>query len=320
MKRRTVFAILAAVLLLTATSVPAADAPMKVRMGRLAFPGTVTLMADVIKAQGFDKKNGIDLELVSYGGIAPYYAGVAKGEVDYLAGGPHVLQKMRNEGAPLKAIATFVRLATLCVITPDPAIKSIDDLRGKTVAADMGSAEYQVMAMYGKTRGLTFGKDVTVVQAGPPLARTQLAAKRVDAAMTWETTATLTLHDNPAYRIVANGETMWQAVAKTSGWQLLVVMNEDFFKRYPNGVPAVIRMLQDGAHFIMEKPEEAGRIAEQTMKLPAGVVPEAVHAKRLIYDVQPAWGSERSVIEGMFRAAVETGYLPKLPQGAIYAP
>jgi ABC-type nitrate/sulfonate/bicarbonate transport system substrate-binding protein len=311
--------IFATALLLTMVHVPA-GAQMKVNMARLVFPGTVTIMADVFKAQGFDKKNGIDLHLVEYGSISTYYAGLAKGEVDFLAGGAHVLQKMRNEGVPIKAVATFVRLATLVVITADPGIKSIDDLRGKSIAADMGSAEYQILAMYGKARGLTFGKDVTVVQAGPPLARTQLAAKRVDAAMTWETNATLTLRDNPQYRVVVSGETAWQTVANSSGWQLLVLVNEGFFTRHPNGVPALLKMLQDGAQFIMENPAEVDRIAQQSMKLPPGVVPEAVRSKRLVYDVQPAWGPERRVIEDMFRVAVEQGYLDKLPQDALYAP
>lgn len=320
MSRRWSLAVLVTAVLLTATRVPAADAPMKVRMARLAFPGTVTIMDDVIKAEGFDKKNGIDLETVNYGGIAPYYAGLAKGEVDFLAGGPHVLQKMRNEGAPIQALATFVRLATLIVVTADPAIHDITDLRGKTIAADMGSAEYQILAMYARARGVPFGKDITVVQAAPPLARTQLAAKRVDAAMTFETNATLTLRDNPAYHIVVNGETAWRTVAQSSGWQLLVLMNEQFVKRYPHGAPAVIKMLQDGARFIMETPEAADRIAQRTVKLPAGVVTEAVHAKRLIYDVEPAWGPQRPVIENMFRVAVKQGYLDRVPKGAIYAP
>ncbi len=61
----------------------------------------------------------------------------------------------------------------------------------------MGSAEYQVTAIYGRKLGLNFGTDVTVVSAAPPLARAQLEAKRVDAAMLWEPTTTLALRDNP---------------------------------------------------------------------------------------------------------------------------
>lgn len=322
MRRRAVSTVVLMIAIAMLGTVGAdAQEPIKLRMGRLAFPGTVTIMADVLKGQGLDRKNGIELETVDYGAISPYYAGLAKGEIDVLAGGPHVLQKMRSEGAPIKALATFVRLATLVVVTPDDSIKSLQDLRGKKIAADMGSAEYQILAMYGKSQGVVFGKDVTVVQAGPPIARTQLAAGRVDAAMTWETTATLTLRDNPKYRVVFNGDTAWQAISKTAGgWQLCVLMNEDFVRRYPKGADAVVRMFQDGARSIMTNPDAADAIAQKTVKLPAGVVKEAIASKRLVYEVEPAWGPERKVIESMFKAAVDTGYLAKMPEGAIYAP
>ena len=42
---------------------------------------------------------------------------------------------------------------------------------------------------------------------------------------------------------------------------------------------------------------------------------------RLVYDVLPAWEGERAVIWDMFKVAVDSGYLPKLPdEGAIYKP
>src|SRR5213592_4806913 len=84
---------------------------------------------------------------------------------------------------PLRSAIDFTPESA--VITADSGVKSIADLKGKSIAADMGSSEYQIMAIYGRTQGVVFGKDVTVVQAGPPLARSQLQAQRVDAAMTW---------------------------------------------------------------------------------------------------------------------------------------
>ena len=109
-----------------------------------------------------------------------------------------VLQKMRLEGVPIKMVAAMVDMTSMSVIAKNPAIKSIADLKGKTIAADMASSEYTVLSLYGKHKGVGFGTDVTVVQAGPPLVRTQLAADRVDAGMTWEPTLTMTMRDNAA--------------------------------------------------------------------------------------------------------------------------
>ncbi|OLC11820.1 MAG: hypothetical protein AUH29_18395 [Candidatus Rokubacteria bacterium 13_1_40CM_69_27] len=309
-------------LVLTLTSGPApAEAPIRAKIARLAFPSLVTMMVDVVKDQGLDRKNGIDLEVQTYGAISAFYAALATGEVDMTVAGPHVLQKMRNEGVPIKAVFTYARLNALAVITADPAVRSIAGLKGKSIAADMGSSEYQILSIYGRAQGIVFGKDVTVVQAGPPLARTQLQAKRVDAAMTWEPSATLTLRDNPQYRVILTGDTAWRSIARANGWQLVLAMREDFLRRSPDAVPRLLRMFQDGQRFIQTNLDDADRIVSGTVKLPPGVFKEAVSAGRLVYDVLPVWEGERRVIWDMFKMAVDHGYLAKLPdEGVIYQP
>jgi NitT/TauT family transport system substrate-binding protein len=305
---------------LAASSAPAQE-PVKVKIGRLGFPSLSTMMIDIVKDQGLDRKHGLDVEPVTLGAVSAYYAALATGEVDMVPAGPHVLQKMRLEGVPIKVALTYARLNALAVITADPAIKTIADLKGRSIAADMGSSEYQVLALYGKTQGVVFGKDVTVVQAGPPLARTQLQAKRVDAAMTWEPSATLTLRDNPQYRTILTGDTAWKSIAKADGWELIVAVREDFLKKSPDAIARLLRMFQDGQRFIKANLDDADRIVVGSVKLPAGIFKEAVASGRLVYDVLPAWEAERAVIWDMFKTAVDVGYLPKLPdEGAIYRP
>lgn len=289
----------------------ASQEPIKVKIARLAFPSLTTLMVDVVKDQGLDKKHGLDLEPQSFGAVSAYYAALATGEVDMLPAGPHVLQKMRLEGVPIRAVLTYARLNALAVITGDPAIKTIADLRGKSIAADMGSSEYQILALYGRSQGVVFGKDVTVVQAGPPLARTQLQAKRVDAAMTWEPSATLTLRDNPEYRTILTGDTAWKQIARADGWELILAVREDFLKRSPQAVPRLQKMFQDGAQFMKTSVDAADRIVAASVKLPPGVLKEAVTSGRLVYDIQPAWETERAVIWDMFKIAVDIGYLDR---------
>lgn len=323
MKRPTTWtltaAACAAALILTGPA--GGQEPIKVKIGRLAFPSLTTIMVDVVKAQGLDKKNGIDLEPHSFGAVSAYYAALATGEVDMLPAGPHVLQKMRNEGVPIKATLTYARLNAMAVITGDPAVKTVADLKGKSIAADMGSSEYQILSLYGRSQGVVFGKDVSVVQAGPPLARTQLQAKRVEAAMTWEPSATATLRDNPQYRTILTGDTAWKAIAKADGWELIVAAREDFLKRSPDAVARLLRMFQDGQRFIKGSVDEADRIVAGSVKLPPGVLKEAVTSGRLVYDVLPAWEGERAAIWEMFKVAVDSGYLPKLPdENAIYKP
>jgi NitT/TauT family transport system substrate-binding protein len=293
----------------------------KVKMARLAFPSMSSLMLDVLKARGIDKKHGIDLETVSQSAVSVYYASIASGEAELIVGGPHVFQKMMLEGVPIKIAATWAPLNILSVITGDPAINSISDLKGKTIAADMGSSEYQITAIYGRKQGLVFGQDVTVVQAGPPLARAQLQAKRVDAAMIWEPTTTLALRDNPAFRVIMSGDAAWKAIANARGWDLVLAMRKDFLERNAQLVPRLITMFQDTQQHIRRNPDDADEIVSKSVTLPRGIFKEAVESGRLVFEVVPAWEAERAVIWDMFKVAVETKYLPKLPgEDAIFKP
>ena len=238
-----------------------------------------------------------------------------------LAGGPLVAQKMILEGVPIRIGLTWARMNILSVITADPSIKSIADLKGKTIAATIGSSEYQILSVYGRSQGLIFGKDITVVPASPPLARTQLQANRVDAAMLWEPTTTLALRDNPAYRIIVAGDSAWSAISKFAGWDLVVMMREDFLKRRPNAVPQLVRMFQEAQEYYKANLDEADKILVASLKLPPGIFKEAVASGRLAYDVQPAWGPERAALWDMFKIAVDSGHLPKLPnENVIYSP
>lgn len=298
-----------------------AQEPIKVKISRLSFPSLSTMMIDIVKARGIDKKHGIDLEGVTFSGISGYYGALANGEADMTASGPLVVQKMILEGVKLRIGLTWARMNIMSVITGDPAIKSIADLKGKTIAADMGSAEYQTLAVYGRTQKLVFGTDISVVQAGPPLARGQLQAKRVDAAMLWEPTTTLALRDNPDYRVILAGDKAWAEIAKTVGWDLVLAMREDFLRGKPEAIPRLLSMFQEAQAWYKANLDEADKILAESIKLPPGVFKDAVASGRLAYDIRPAWESERDAIWNMFKIAVDAGYLPKLPsEDVIYKP
>ena len=293
----------------------------KVKVARLAFPAMASLMLDVLTERRIDRKHGIEVEPVSQNAIPVYYGSIANGDAELIAGGPHVFQKMMLEGVPIKIVATWAPLNVLAVITADPAIKSIADLKGKSMAAAVGSSEYQITAIYGRKLGLNFETDVTVVSAAPPVARAQLEAKRVDAAMLWEPTTTLALRDNPQFRVIMSGDAAWKTIANARGWDLVLAARDDFLKRNAPLVPRLIAMFQDAQKFMTDNLDEADAIVSNSVKLPRGVFKAGVQSGRLVFDVLPASGAERDVIWDMLKVAVDTGYLPKLPsEEAIYRP
>lgn len=305
-----------------ASTAPAQE-PVKIRMGNLGFPSHAAMIVGVLKEKGFDKKNGVDMEIKAYGAVSAYYAALASGETDAIGGGPLVLQKMRLEGVPIKMVASMVDMTSMSVITKDPAIRTVQDLKGKTIAADMASSEYSILSLYGKSKGVVFGKDVTVVQAGPPLVRTQLMADRVDAGMTWEPTATMTMRDNPAYRIVFNGKQGWREMTGKDGWLLALGMREDWIAKNAAGLPKVIAALDEAARFMRSNPDECDQILQQAIKLPPGAFKDMITAPRVVYQIRStAEPTIRETLWEVVKAAVGEGYFkdPPKDQSVIHVP
>jgi ABC-type nitrate/sulfonate/bicarbonate transport system substrate-binding protein len=317
----SVFAALLTAIVAT-TTVPAQE-PVKVKMGNLGFPSHAAMIVGVLKEKGFDKKNGIDMEVKVYGAISAYYGSLASGETDGVGGGPLVFQKMRLEGVPIKMVASSVDMTSMSVITKNPAIKTIMDLKGKTIAADMASSEYAVLSVYAKKKGLALGKDVTVVQAGPPLVRTQMAADRVDAGMTWEPTATMTMRDNPAYRVILNGKEAWREITGRDGWLLALAMREDWLTKNAAILPRVIAAYDDAAKFMRSNPDECDQILQQAIKLPPGAFKDMITAPRVVFSVRStADPSIRETLWDVIKVAAGEGYFkdPPKDQSVIYTP
>src|SRR5437667_12578475 len=98
MKRARTFAAAAVLVLLgpiLLVGTAAAQDAIKVKMGRIAFPTYVTVMVDLVKETGLDRKNGIDLNIVPFGAIPAYYGAVATAEVSTLGLGSHGRRQVR---------------------------------------------------------------------------------------------------------------------------------------------------------------------------------------------------------------------------------
>ena len=195
-------AALAVVFAITGIASLPAQAQQKpvIKVSSLTLPVFNPLVWNIMKVKGIDAKHGFELDAHAYPSISAFYAGFATGETDVLIGGPTILQKLYQEGVPVRIIATGFTLADLVIFTKNDAIKSLADLKGKQLAVDMGGSQFQVTKMYLAAKGIDLGKDITVVNANFAVARAQLEADRVDAALVIEPLASIIAKQNPTGR------------------------------------------------------------------------------------------------------------------------
>jgi ABC-type nitrate/sulfonate/bicarbonate transport system substrate-binding protein len=311
----------ASALAISGASAPWAQEKPRIRVSSLTLPVFNPIVWNSMKERGFDAKNGFELEIKPYPSISAFYAAFATGETDVLVGGPTILQKLYLEGVPVRIIATGLTLSDLVVFVRDPAIKSLADLKGKQMAADMGGSQYQMVAIYGASKGLKLGQDITIVNGNFAVSRAQLEAGRVEAAVIAEPMATSIMTQNPDWKVIFNGAEGWREMTGQDGWEIVAAMRADAIERMPQAAKQMVAALQDVAGFIRTQPEAADKLANETVKLPAGVLKSAVAGKRWDFDVRPAWGPDRKAIWDMMALAVKAGFYDRMPdEKIIYVP
>jgi ABC-type nitrate/sulfonate/bicarbonate transport system substrate-binding protein len=293
-----------------------------IRVSSLTLPVFNPLVWNVMKAKGIDAKHGFNLDAHAYPSISAFYAGFATGETDALIGGPTVFVKLAEQGVPVRIIGTGFTLADLVIFAKDPAIKSLADLKGKQLAVDMGGSQYQVVKIYAAAKGIDLGKDITVVNANFAVARAQLEAGRVEAALVIEPLASIIIKQHADWHPIFNGADGWKEITGEAGWEIVPAMRGDFIAKNPKAPQMLLAALQDTAAEFEKNTAEADKIANDTLKLPPGIFTAAVESKRLQMIVKPAWepATKKSIVDMMERA-MKAGFYDKMPDGKIiYAP
>src|SRR3954467_10198390 len=294
----------------------------KISVSSLTLPVFNPIVSNIMKARGFDAKHGFELDIKAYPSLSAFYAAFSTGETEALIGGPTIFQKLYQEGVPLRIFGTGFTLSDLVIFARDPNIKSLADLKGKQLAADMGGSQFQVVKIYANAKGLELGKDITVVNANFAVARAQLEAGRVDAALVIEPLASIIAKQNPDWKMIFNGAAGWKEITGTDGWEIVPAMRADAIAKNPDAPKMLLAALQDVAEVMHKDTAAADKIANETLKLPAGILTAAVESKRLMMIVKPAWDpATRKTITDMMERAVKAGFYEKMPDDKIiYAP
>jgi NitT/TauT family transport system substrate-binding protein len=324
LSRRNLVAFAAALAITAASVFSPAQAQQKpiIKVSSLTLPVFNPLVWNIMKARGIDAKHGFELDIHAYPSISGFYAAFATGETDVLIGGPTIFQKLYQEGVPLQIFGTGFTLSDLVIFAKDPAIKSLADLKGKQLAADMGGSQFQVVKMYAAAKGIDLVKDITIVNANFAVARAQLEAGRVEAALVIEPLASIIAKQNPDWKVIFNGAQGWKEITGTDGWEIVPAMRADAIAKNPNAPKMLLAALQDVAEVLHKETAAADKIANETLKLPPGILTAAVESKRLTMIVKPAWEpATRKTITDMMERAVKAGFYEKMPDAKIiYAP
>ena len=146
----------------------AAQAADRIRIGMPNDAGQFTL--PLAQKRGYLRDEGFDAEIITITGPVANVA-LANGDIDYFTGFGSAIRAMVQGQLPTRIVACFRPVAHFVLVTR-PEVKTIKDLKGKTIGASPGTAPDLVARLMMKHFGFEPDKDIKFI--GSPGGETAL--------------------------------------------------------------------------------------------------------------------------------------------------
>jgi NitT/TauT family transport system substrate-binding protein len=162
-----------------------AEAEEVVRVGVLKF-GTVNWELDTIAKNGFDKKNGVSMEVSYFAGEDASNVAFQAGEVDIIVTDWLEVARLRSENQDV-TFAPYSSSTGAIMVKADSPIQSLADIKGKKLAVAGGALDKSWLLLQGLAakQGFDIAKENETVYGAPPLLAEKLRSGEFDAALNY---------------------------------------------------------------------------------------------------------------------------------------
>src|SRR5436190_22948456 len=258
--------------------------PIRLAYLQLGWAGT-----EIIHKEDLLAKHGWQAEYsVVPGAPGPLLAQFASKNVDAIDMSFALAAKAFEDGVPLKVTGVATAVLGAIVARKDAGITKVEDLKGKKVAAVVGTSTFfDIRALTLKGYGFDLQKDTQIVTAtAPPDMVTLLGKKDVDAIIAWQP-----ISDSVVFRgegvYLAKQIDLWRkATGRPTGFPVHVcyLVHHEFLQQNP----AIARDLNDAQRDAVDiwykRPARAIEIVQEVTKLPTDVI-QVAHKEtvRMLY-------------------------------------
>jgi NitT/TauT family transport system substrate-binding protein len=246
--------------------------------------GSVGWLIETIKAEGLDKKYGVDLDIIEVANNAAAPVTLLAGEADVVVSDWTWALRQRSKGEDFKFAAYSSALGSL-IVPKDSAIKTIADLEGKKVGIAGSSADKSWVLMRAYSRKL-LGKDISkmceTTFGAAPLITEEFKAGRLDACLNFWTFAARLIGDG-ARQIVSMADVIKALDISPAPPLVGFIWSEKVAKEKSLPIESLLNMVNE-ANDILAKSEPAW--------------------ERLRPLVKPATEEEFAAIKTAFRAGI----------------
>jgi len=223
---------------------------------------------------------------------------------------PNMAAKIAASGGKLQ-IAAVTGTGMLSLLSGDPSVRRIEDLKGKTVeVAGQGATPDFVFRKIAQAKGMTIGRDIHFgyALAYPEMARA-LAAGRIRYALLPEPFATMALNANSSLKAVGDIQGDWARLTGDNAPYAgnfpmsALVVDRDFASAHGALIALILENARNSIEWVTTHPAEAGILAEKhELGLPARVVQDAIPKSNYVFI--PAVRA-RAALEALFAIFLE---------------
>jgi NitT/TauT family transport system substrate-binding protein len=169
---------------LTGCTVAQADDLETVKIGVLKF-GTVSWVLDTIEANGLDKAEGVKLDVTPLASTQATTVGLQGGSMDVVATDWLWVSRERTNGADFTFVPFSTALGAI-MVPPDSPIKTLADLKGKTLGVAGGPLDKSwllIVAYALRTANIDLRTETTQEFGAPPLLAERAKQGQIDAVL-----------------------------------------------------------------------------------------------------------------------------------------
>ena len=260
--------------LLGAPAVLRAQTKGKVRLAYLQLGWAAT---EIIDKEDLLRKYGWEADYsIVPGAPGPLLNQLAAKNVDAIDMSFALAAKAFEDGVPLKVTGVATAVLGAIVARKDAGITKVEDLKGRKVAAVVGTSTYfDIRALTLKGYGLDLAKDAQIVTAtAPPDMVTMLGKKDVDAIIAWQPITDAVVFRGEGVYLAKQIDLWRKATGRASGFPVHVcyLTSPDFIQKNP-GFPRDLNQAQkDAVDIWYNKPDRAMEIVAEVTKLPPDVI------------------------------------------------
>ena len=286
-------AVLVAVLLF-AVIIPAFCAPAsEVRFGVLKGPTGIGACQLLSLNEEGKTRNKYSVTLLSE--ATDMIAQIAAGQLDIAAIPTNAAAALYNKTSGAVRLAALNTAGVLYVLENGDSIKSVADLKGKTIyAVGQGSNPEYVLRFILSQNGIDPDKDAELIFMDSAELTTRAATGEIGVCMLPVPAVTTVLMKNKSMRTALDLSKEWDSL-NTSGILTMgcIVVRSDFAKNHPIEVMAFLDEYGSSINFTKQNPSLAAQLCAKFSIVPSAAVAEkAIPDCNLIYicgnDVRPA--------------------------------